>query len=154
MEKLQFKTRIKASADHVYRTMLGKETYKKWTAEFNPTSDFEGSWDKGAEILFIGTNKEGKKEGMVATIKENDPGRFISIQHLGIVDGDNKITEGPQVEGWAGALENYSFAEENGETVLTVDVDANADYLTYFDETWPRALNKLRELAESNTVLA
>lgn len=149
MEKSQYQIDIQAPAVQVYKTMLEKETYKQWTAEFNPTSDFEGSWDKGATILFVGTNKEGKKEGMVAQIQENDPNRFVSIKHLGIVDGDKQILEGPAVEGWAGALENYSFSEANGVTTVTVDVDTNADYLSYFDETWPKALNKLKELSEA-----
>ncbi len=149
MEKLQFKTQIKSSANHAYNVMLAKDTYKQWTAEFNPSSDFEGSWDKGATIQFIGINKEGKKEGMVSRIKENEPGRFLSIQHIGILDDGKQVTEGPQVEGWAGALENYSFSEQNGLTTITVDVDTNEEFIGYFKETWPKALNKLKELCES-----
>ena len=148
MERLQFKTSINSAASHVYNTMLGKETYKQWTALFSPTSDFEGSWEKGSKILFVGTSKEGKREGMVASIVENLPGRFVSIQHKGIVDGDNEITEGPQVEGWAGALENYSFSEQDGITTVTVDADVNQEYADYFKETWPKALSKLKQLCE------
>jgi len=149
MEKLQFKTQIKSSANHAYNVMLAKGTYKQWTAEFNPSSDFEGSWEKGATIQFIGVNKEGKKEGMVSKIKENEPGRFLSIQHIGILDDGKPVTEGPQVEAWAGALENYSFSEQNGLTTVTVDIDTNEEFIGYFKETWPKALNKLKELCES-----
>src|SRR5687768_15002709 len=111
MERLQFKTQINAPSNHVYKTMLGEETYKQWTAEFNPSSEYEGSWDKGSTILFIGLNKEGKKEGMVAKIRENVPASFVSIEHIGLLDGDKYITQGPLVEGWAGAIENYTFFE-------------------------------------------
>lgn len=149
MKRLNFNTQIEAPSSHVYNTMLGKETYKQWTAEFNPTSDYEGSWDKGSTILFIGINKEGKKEGMVAEIKENILNSFVSIQHIGLVDGDKQITEGPAVEGWAGAIENYTFADENGVTTVTIDVDCNEEYMDYFKETWPKALNKLKQIAES-----
>lgn len=149
MKKLQFKTQISASSNHVYNTMLDEETYKQWTAEFNPTSAYEGSWDKGSTILFVGLNKEGKKEGMVAKIKENIPGSFVSIEHIGLLDGDKHITEGPSVEGWAGANENYTFSEENGTTTLSVEVDTNEEYIAYFKDTWPKALNKLKEISES-----
>ena len=149
MKKMQYKTQIRSSSGNVHNVMLGRETYKQWTSAFNPTSDYEGSWDKGSTILFTGINQEGKKEGMVAKIRENDPGRFVSIEHIGIVDGDKHITEGPQVEGWAGALENYSFSEENGVTTIIVDVDTNEEYASYFDETWPKALNKLKALCEA-----
>lgn len=148
MKKLNYKIEIKASVSKVYETMIGKETYKQWTAEFNPTSDFEGSWNKGDKINFVGEH-EGKKGGMVAEIAENIPNKFISIRHLGILDGDKEIISGPEVEGWAGALENYSFEENNGVTTVSIEVDTNEEYLDYFDTTWPKALDKLKEISEN-----
>lgn len=53
MNKLQFKKEINATAEKVYEAMLGlkeKKTYEYWTYAFNPTSTYEGSWDKGAKI--------------------------------------------------------------------------------------------------------
>lgn len=149
MKRLQFNIQIKSSPIHAYNVMLGKDTYKQWTAAFNPSSNFEGSWDKGSTILFIGVDEEGKKGGMVAQIRENEPGRFVSIEHLGILDGDKQIIEGPQVEDWAGALENYSFSEGSDFTTLTVEVDTKEEYIDYFEEAWPKALNKLKEICES-----
>ncbi len=148
MKKLSYKIDIHAPASKVYETMLGKETYKQWTAAFNPTSDFEGSWNKGNKIHFIGEH-EGKKGGMVAEIAENIPNKFISIRHIGILDEDKEITSGPEVEGWAGALENYAFEENNGVTTVSIEVDTNEEYLDYFDTTWPKALDKLKFISEN-----
>ena len=151
MKKLQFKKNIDAAAEKVYNTMLGInniETYELWTSEFNPTSTYEGSWEKGAKIYFIGTDENGKRGGMVSEIADVVPFRFVSIRHYGILDGENEITEGDMVEKWAGGLENYSFQENNGITTVTVEMDAIEDYLDYFSSTWPKALNKLKELAE------
>lgn len=151
MKRLEFKIDIKASAEKVYNTMLGIdniENYEQWTAEFNPTSTYEGSWEKGTKIYFIGTDENGKKGGMVSEIADNIPFRFVSIRHYGILDGDNEITEGPEVEKWAGGLENYSFHEHHGVTRVTVESDVAEEYLDYFNTTWAKALNKLKELAE------
>jgi len=151
MKKLQFKKDINASAEKVYNTMLGIrniETYQQWTSEFNPTSTYEGSWEKGAKIYFIGTDENGKKGGMVSEIADNIPSRFVSIRHYGILDGKNEIIEGAEVEKWAGGLENYSFQENNGVTTVTVESDVAEDFLDYFNTTWPKALNKLKDLAE------
>lgn len=151
MKKLQFKKDINASAEKVYNTMLGIsniETYEQWTSEFNPTSTYEGSWKKGTKIYFVGTDENGKRGGMVSEIADNIPFRFVSIRHYGILDGENEITEGPDVEKWAGGLENYSFHENNGVTTVTVESDVAEDYLDYFNTTWSKALNKLKELAE------
>ncbi len=151
MKKLQFKKDFKASAEKVYNTMLGInniKTYEQWTSEFNPTSTYEGSWEKGAKIYFIGTDENGKRGGMVSEIADNIPFRFVSIRHYGILDGENEITEGAEVEKWAGGLENYTFEENNGVTTVTVDVDSMEDYIDFFNKTFPKALDKLKEIAE------
>lgn len=149
MKKTTYQIEIAAPAAKVSEKMIAKSSYEQWTSIFNPSSTFEGSWEKGARIHFIGISEEGKKEGMVAEIAEHIPQKFISIRHRGVLDGEKEITEGPAVEGWAGALENYSFKEENGKTTVTVEVDTNENYLTYFEETWPKALAKLKEICEN-----
>lgn len=151
MKKLQFKVTIKTPVSRIYDLMLGisnKSTYEQWTALFNPTSTYEGSWEKGTKILFIGVDENGEKGGMVSRIVDNIPNRFVSIQHYGLYKADKEITEGPDVEKWANGLENYSFEENNGSTTLTVDLDVNDDFLDYMNETYPQALDKLKELCE------
>ncbi|MEZ4981015.1 MAG: hypothetical protein R2769_05400 [Saprospiraceae bacterium] len=54
-------------------------------------------------MYFIGTDENGKK-GMIADIADNIPSSFVSIRHFGILDGDDEITEGEQVEKWAGEV--------------------------------------------------
>jgi hypothetical protein len=151
MEKIQFTIDINASAKKVYDTMLGIndiKTYEQWTAEFNPTSSYEGSWEKGAKMCFVGTDESGKKGGMISEIAEIIPAQFVSIRHYGVLDGDNEITEGEMVEKWAGVFENYSFHEENGVTTVSVETETIDEYLDYFNSTWPNALKKLKEISE------
>lgn len=147
-EKIQFEILINAPVKDVYSTMIDKNSFRIWTAEFNPSSRFEGSWEKGSKILFIGVDEKGKESGMVSRIKENIPNQFISIEHLGLFQDGKEVLTGPEVEGWAGAFENYTFKEENGKTRVLVDMDINEDFKAYFDETWPKALNKLKEICE------
>jgi len=151
MKKLQFKISIHAPVSKVYDFMLGisnKPTYEQWVSLFNPTSTYEGTWDKGTKILFIGTDENGEKGGMVSRIAENIPKRFVSIQHYGILKADKEITEGPEVEKWANGFENYSFEENSGATTITVDLDTAEDFSDYMNETFPKALDKLKELCE------
>ena len=156
MKKIQFKVNVNAPASKVYNAMLGidnKSTYEQWTASFNPTSTFEGSWDKGSKILFVGVDEKGEKGGMVSRIVENIPNRFVSIQHYGLVKADKEITEGPEVEKWANGLENYTFDEDNGHdsyrgTLVTVDLDTTEDFVDYMNNAYPKALDKLKEICE------
>ncbi len=151
MEKLQFKKDIKATSQKVYETMLGlkdKNTYKHWTAIFNPTSTFEGSWEKDSKIYFVGVDENGKRGGMVSKIVENQPAKFVSIKHYGFLDGENEITTGEHVEKWAGGHENYFYEENNGVTTVTVEIDTVEEYISYFNEKYPAALEKLKEISE------
>lgn len=151
MQKLQFKININAAVTEVYNFMLGinsKSTYEQWTALFNPTSTYEGSWSKGNKMLFVGVDENGEKGGMVSKIVENIAYKFVSIQHYGLLKADKEITEGAEVEKWANGLENYSFEENNGITTVTVDLDTTEDFLDYMNESYPQALNKLKELCE------
>lgn len=151
MKKLQFKVSINAPAAKVYECMLGmkaKSTYEQWTAPFNPTSTYEGDWDKGSKILFIGVDDKGEKGGMVSRIAENIPNQHVSIQHYGILKAGEEITEGPEVEKWANGYENYTFEETNGVTTVTVDIDVTEDFVEYMNQTYPKALAKLKELCE------
>jgi hypothetical protein len=151
MKKLQFKVSINAPAIKIYDSMLGinsKSTYEQWTALFNPTSTYEGSWNKGNKMLFVGVDEKGEKGGMVSKIVENIPNRFVSIQHYGLLKADKEITEGQEVEKWANGFENYTFEENNGTTTVTVDLDSTEDFVGYFNETYPKALEKLKEICE------
>lgn len=151
MEKIKFTQAINAPVRHVYETMLGlknKSSYEYWTAAFNPTSTYEGNWEKGSKIQFIGEDENGNKGGMVARIKENIPSEFVSVQHYGILEGDQEITSGEQVEKWAGGQENYYFKEENEITLVTVELDTIEEYQDYFKTQYPIALEKLKEISE------
>lgn len=151
MKKLEFNISIQAPVAKVYDTMLGlsqKDTYEQWTALFNPTSTYEGNWEKGSKMLFVGVDENGDKGGMVSRIVEHTPLQFVSIQHYGMLQAGEEITEGPQVEQWANGFENYTFTEQNGTTALQVHLDVVDDFEGYMNETYPPALAKLKENCE------
>ena len=152
MIKLNFQTEIQAPIAKVFDSMLGisdKKTYELWTAEFNPTSTYEGDWKKGSKMYFFGVDENGEKGGMVSIIAENKPHEFVSIQHIGLYQNGKEVMEGPEVEKWANGFENYSFKEENGITQVQVELDSNEDFSEYMNETYPLALDKLKEICEN-----
>ncbi len=156
MQKLQFKVSILAPVTKVHDFMLGiheKANYEQWTSLFNPTSTYEGSWEKGSKIRFVGVDEKGEKGGIVSKIADHIPHRFVSIQHYGLLQAGMEITEGPEVEKWANGFENYTFAEINGPdghqvTSVTVDLDTTEDFVDYLNDHYPKALAKLKELCE------
>jgi uncharacterized protein YndB with AHSA1/START domain len=150
-ELLKFNISIAAPVDHVYKLMLNEKSYNEWTKPFNSSSKFEGSWSKGSMIRFIGCDENGKRGGMVSRIWENLPSKFVSIEHLGVIEGENEILSGDKVDGWKGLLETYKFVAVNDrQTTLEVCMESNADFKKYFADTWPKALNVLKQICENN----
>jgi len=147
-ETLHFETTINANVGKVYRIMFDDTGWREWTAEFNPTSHYKGSWEKGSRILFLGTDHKGKVGGMASRIKENIPDKYVSIEHLGMVRGDIEINSEIETDDWSGAMENYTFTENNGRAGLSVELDSNEEFLAYLTDTWPKALSKLKEICE------
>lgn len=148
MDKLHFSIIINAPKEKVWNTMLGEDSYREWTDVFMPGSHYVGDWNKGSKILFLAPGETGKMGGMVSRIKENRQYEYISIEHLGIVQEGKEDTSSESVKGWAGALENYTFKEKNGITEVIVDMDSDERHIEMFQDIWPRALQKLKELAE------
>jgi uncharacterized protein YndB with AHSA1/START domain len=145
MEKLNFSITINAPIKKVWETMLGNDTYKIWTEVFGPGSYFVGDWSEGSKMLFLAPEADGtdKQSGMVSRIKENKPYEYISIEYIGEVkDGKEEVTD------WAGAHENYTFKQIEGKTELLIDLDINEEFKELFQDMWPKALLKLKEIAE------
>lgn len=149
MKKLHFSIKIHAPKEKVWNTMLGKESYKKWTDVFMAGSYYEGDWNKGSKILFLAPDESGKMGGMVSRIKESRKFEYVSIEHLGMVQNGKEDTSSDDVKKWAGALENYTFKESNGTTEVLVDMDSNDEYKEMFEEMWPKALQKLKKITEA-----
>ena len=107
MNKLQYTIKINAPVNNVYDLMLGisdKSTYEQWTAMFNPTSTYEGNWNKGSKMLFVGLDEKGNKGGLVSEIADNIKNKYISIRHYGMVLENIEITSGQEVEKWANGI--------------------------------------------------
>ena len=146
MEKQQFKTLISAPREKVWNVLWNDDTYRKWTSVFSEDSHAETDWQKGSKVLFL----DGKGSGMVARIAENKPNEFLSIEHLGEVHNGVEDTVSEKIKQWAGAHENYTLKNVDGNTELTVDMDVTEEFKDYFHDTWPKAMEKIKELAEKN----
>jgi uncharacterized protein YndB with AHSA1/START domain len=144
MEKHKFEITINAPREKVWKVLWDDTTYRQWASIFYEGSYVETDWQEGSKALFL--SPEG--EGMVSTIAANRPNEFMSIKHLGIVKNGKEDLESEEVKQWAGALENYTLTTVNGNTVLTVEMDITEEHKDYFRQTWPKALEKVKALAE------
>lgn len=148
MKTLCFATLVRAPRQAVWDAMLGAETYRVWTAEFVEGSYFEGSWNKGERIRFLGPDGSG----MTSAIEENWPHEFISIRHLGYVRGGVEDTDSDEVRAWAPAFEKYSLTDAGPYTKVSIALDVAPDWEEYMLSAWPKALARLKAVCEARPV--
>lgn len=144
MTDLHYAIQINAPREKVWRALLEDATYREWTTVFMPGSHFEGDWSEGSKMLFLGPDPEGGKEGgMAAMVKENRPQEFISLEyHAEIRNGVETPMEG-------NGFENYTLEDKDGGTEVSIDLlGLPEEYKDMFNDAWPKALEKLKEIAE------
>ena len=141
---LKFSIKINAPKEKVWNVLLNDETYRIWASVFSQGSHAVTDWQEGSKTLFL----DSSGSGMVSRIEKNIPDEYLSIRHLGIVKNGIEDTESNEVKGWANAMENYILKENGGTTELNIEMDSNNEFKDYFSETWPKALDKVKELAE------
>jgi hypothetical protein len=124
--------------------MLSDATYREWSAVFMPGSYFKGDWSEGSMMQFLGPSPTGEGEGgMVSVVKENRPEEFISLEYHGeIFNGVETTYENP-------GYENYTLKDAEGGTEVLIDLLMLPDeFAEMFNDSWPKALEKLKEIAE------
>ena len=147
MEKINFSATINAPREKVWKVLWDDASYRNWTSAFTEGSYAEtDNWKEGSKVLFL----DPKGSGMVSRVAKNKPNEFMSFKHLGVVKDGIEDTKSEAVQGWTGAMENYTLTDENGKTKLIVDMDSTDEFKDYFLKTWPVALEKVKELAEKN----
>lgn len=138
MKRLHFSIVIRAPRHQVWDIMLAPETYQQWTVPFCEGCYYEGTWDQGATMRFLGPTGEG----MLAQIAENRLHEFLSIRHLSCTqNGVEKIFPDP-------IFENYTFRDHAEGTELAVEMDTNAEHEAMFSEMWPHSLQLLKAICE------
>lgn len=145
MEKQSFSVLIHAPREKVWKFLWEDSYYRKWTSAFCEGSYAESDWQEGSKILFLSPGLNG----MVSSIAVKRPPEYLSFRHLGEVKAGVEDTTSDAVKSWAGAEENYTLLEKGGNTELVVEMDMNDQMREYFMNTWPKALDKLKDLCET-----
>jgi len=139
MKTLHFSIQINAPKATVWNALWEDPHYRQWTAVFQEGSYAESDWHEGSKIRFLAPDGSG----MYALIDKKIPNEQMTFRHLGeIKDG----VEQPQ--DWQGALESYHLSENEGVTTLNVEMHTIEEYEQMFKDTFPKALEAVKRIAE------
>lgn len=145
MKQLSYQISIHAPVQEVWNTMLQPDTYKQWVAASWPGSFYQGKWEKNERIRFV--SEDGS--GTLARIEAITPNQFIHAKHIAVLQpGGIEDSTSELAKGWIGITEHYLFTENNNDTVLEIAIQTNPAWEKMFNQGWPNALQKLKEICE------
>ncbi len=141
MSTLTYSVKMNAPKEKVWESLWNDASYRKWTAAFMEGSYAESDWNEGSKISFL----TPKGDGMFGIIQKKEPPVQMTFKHLGEVK--NGIEESKE---WGNATESYHLDEINGVTELVVklEMEASAEFEKYFNDTFPKALEIVKQIAE------
>ena len=142
MQKLHFSIEINAPREKVWSALWDDAAFRNWSSVFAEGSHYVISdWTEGRKIQFIDPKANA---GMSSMIDKLVPNEFISFVHMTEIK-DGKEQPPPH---WSGMIENYTLKENGGATTLVVDMDAPDELIAMFQDKFPIALARVKELAE------
>lgn len=144
METLTYSIIINANRKKVWKVLW--ESYELWTKCFAEKSHAVSDWKEGSRIEF----HDGKGGGMYSEIVKLEPARLMMFQHLGSIINGKDVDFSGDLEDWTNNFESYRLSKVESGTELTVEIDSTENFKEFLDERFPKALAKVKELAETN----
>lgn len=147
LKPIRFSVTIPAAKEKVWDALWQDENYKAWTAVFAAGSMAITDWQEGSKVLFV----DGKGDGMFCIIEKKVTNGFISFKFKGEVKNNIEIPADEKTSPWVNGFENYTLNEEDGITTLTVEMMVTDEMQDYFNNTFPKALEAVKEIALGKT---
>jgi hypothetical protein len=142
MDEMQFSIEINATKERVWDTMWQDGTFREWASIIDPETYMAGDLKEGNEIQFI-SSESGY--GVTSLVEKLVAGEFLLLRHRADTQEEGKREREEQ---WTGGEESYSLVEQDGTTTLTVAFGVPPELEDEFRVNYPKALERLRELAE------
>jgi hypothetical protein len=140
MQRLQFSIEMRAPKERVWNTLWEDKTFRDWANIVDEGMYMVGEIKEGNQVQFI-SSVSGY--GVTSLIEKLALNEFVSLRQMtDTKDGGQRERE------WAGGLENYSLAEDDGVTTLTIEVDTPPGQEETFGARLPKALERIKTLAE------
>ncbi len=143
--RLEFDVQISAPITIVWFVLWDDWHYRQWTTPFCEGSYAVSDWKEGSTVHFL----DPKGSGMYSKIVECQAPKRMSFQHIGEMKDFQEQPLDQKTQAWSGATESYDLSEKDGVTNVKVTLELGMDeHQSFFNESFPKALAVLKEIAE------
>lgn len=142
MKQMQFTVEINASKEKVWDTLWQDETLRQWAGIIDPGTYMKGELAEGSTVEYISAENG---YGVTSLVVKMTPNEFLLLKHQADTQESGHKTRDNE---WTGGNESYQLSQKDGITTLTCTFDVPKKMEDYFNEAYPKALQKIKELAE------
>lgn len=142
MKETSFSISIQASKAQVWKVLWDDESFRDWASLIDEGTFKKGELVEGNEMEFISAvNGYGVTSKVEKLVLEE----YVLFRHRADTQGAG-LKEREQE--WTGGKESYSLSERNGVTELVLTMDLPPEQQETFAESVPKALHRIKQLAE------
>ncbi len=145
MKEMQLFTEIIAAKEKVWDTLWEDATFRQWAGIIDPGTYMKGELKEGSEVEFISAENG---YGVTSLVEKVVPNEFLLLRHHADTQDAGTAERDKQ---WTGGAETYELSGSSHTTLLTVTFDVPTELEDYFKDTYPKALEKVKTLAEQNS---
>lgn len=140
---MQFSVTVHASKQKVWDTLWQDATFREWAGLIDPGTYLKGKLRQGSKVQFISAENG---YGVTSLVVELVPNEYLLLKHQADTQDSGKQERDNE---WTGGEERYTLSEADGITTLTVAFSVPPQQQAYFTEHYPKALERLKTLAEN-----
>lgn len=144
MNEMKFTIEIHAPKEKVWETLWQDGSFREWAGLIDPGTYMKGELVEGGQVEFISAENG---YGVTSLVAELTPNEHLLLKH----QADTKESGSEmREEQWTGGNETYQLAEKDGTTTLTAVFDVPTELEEYFNDAYPKAFAKVKELTENH----
>ena len=146
MKRMTFTVTINAPKETVWNTLWDDATFRDWAGMIDEGTYMKGVLKEGSEVQFI-SSLNGY--GVTSLVEKLSPNEFVSFRQM---NDTIEYGEHEREKEWTGGIESYSLVEEDGITTLTNETDVPPGLEEIFETRLPKALKRIKKLAEGKFI--
>ena len=141
MKEMQFEIEIHAPREKVWATLWQDRTFRQWADLIDAGTYMVGDLEEGSTIQFI--SAEGY--GVTSLVSALIPDEYVLFKHQADTQDKGSSSRDDQ---WTGGRESYTLTYDDGVTSLAMSFDVPVELEKTMSESYPKALQKVKELSE------
>jgi hypothetical protein len=146
MKTLEFNININAPKEKIWKILWENKTYTDWVSVFCEGTYAVSNWNEGDTIHFLTPTGEG----MNSIIEKKIDNQYMAFKHISEMKNFEAMPIDDTASEWTGCREIYELIQEENSVQLLVKMDALEKYVDYFNTTFQKALERVKQLSENN----